>query len=303
MGVTVLSDTMLRTASVASLAAFIAVCSGSNQNAYGRLWDDLFDDKSYNPEIIPVENIPKGNKDYAINLGIGLSLRRIDVDEAGNALGQAWFKATWKDFRLMWDPAQYEGIESMRVPGSKIWRPDFSFYNQIEYRTDDADRQLKDSPYNAIILSTGQVIWIPPVSFEVDCSSYDEKEFYIPTMKNQEAPVDCRIKIGSWTYDGHHVNITTFNLMGRDDGPRMELNDFSANSPFLVVSQDEENVIQSKFYDCCPEPYMSVVFKFKVQRAYTLATDEDGNDVKEFNLAPEKIKEILKDSRTSNDYL
>merc|ERR1712029_408606 len=261
---TVLSDTMLRT-SLLSLTALIAVCSGANQNAYGRLWDDLFDDKAYNPEIIPVEHIPQGNKDNAINLGIGLSLRSIDVDEAGNAFGQAWFKATWKDFRLMWDPAQYEGIQSMRVPGNKIWKPDFSFYNQIEYREDGADNQLMNSP---------------------------------------EDPVDCQIKIGSWTYDGHHLNITTFNLMGKDDGGKMELNDFSANSPYLVVAQEGENAIQSKFYDCCPnEPYMTIVFRFKVQKAYTLASDEEDNDVKDYNIKPEKIKEILKNQRTSNDYL
>merc|ERR1711868_160663 len=267
MGVTVLSDTMLRRSIIVSLSAVITVCSGSNQNAYGRLWDDLFDDKAYNPEIIPVESIPQGNKDNAINLGIGLSLRSIDMDEAGNALGQAWFKAMWKAFRLMWDPEQYEGIQSMRVPGSKIWKPDFSFYNQV------------------------------------DCSSFSDNEFFIPTMKDPKAPVDCRIKIGSWTYDGYHINITSFNLMGKDDGPKMELNDFSPNSPFLVVSQAEDNAVHSKFYDCCPEPYMSVIFKFKVQRAYILATDEDGNDVKDYYLEPEKIKDILKKGRTSNDYL
>jgi len=299
----VLLATMLRT-SLLSLTALIAVCSGANQNAYGRLWDDLFDDKAYNPEIIPVEHIPQGNKDNAINLGIGLSLRSIDVDEAGNALGQAWFKATWKDFRLMWDPAQYEGIQSMRVPGNKIWKPDFSFYNQIEYREDGADNQLKNSQYNAVILSTGLVIWIPPVSFEVDCSWLNEDGFHIPLMKSPEDPVDCQIKIGSWTYDGHHLNITTFNLMGKDDGGKMELNDFSANSPYLVVAQEGENAIQSKFYDCCPnEPYMTIVFKFKVQKAYTLASDEEDNDVKDYNIKPEKIKEILKNQRTSNDYL
>merc|ERR1711862_202229 len=223
---TVLSDTMLRT-SLLSLTAVIAVCSGANQNAYGRLWDDLFDDKAYNPEIIPVEHIP----------------------------------------------------QSIRVPGNKIWKPDFSFYNQIEYREDGADNQLKNSQYNAVILSTGLVIWIPPVSFEVDCSWLNEDEFHIPLMKSPEDPVDCQIKIGSWTYDGHHLNITTFNLMGKDDGGKMELNDFSANSPYLVVAQEGENAIQSKFYDCCPnEPYMTIVFKFKVQKAYTLASDEEDND-------------------------
>ena len=44
-------------------------------------------------------------------------------------------------------------------------------------------------------------------------------------------------------------------------------------------------------------------FRFKVQRAYILATDEDGNDVKDYYLEPEKIKDILKKGRTSNDYL
>ena len=49
--------------------------------------------------------------------------------------------------------------------------------------------------------------------------------------------------------------------------------------------------------------YNVFAFRFKMQKAYTLNVDEEDNDVKDYNIKPEKIKEILKNQRTSNDYL
>ena len=40
-------------------------------------------------------------------------------------------KATWNDWRLTWDPEDYSPpIKKIVIPGSMIWRPDISVYNQ-----------------------------------------------------------------------------------------------------------------------------------------------------------------------------
>ena len=82
---------------------------------------------------------------------------------------------------------------------------------------------------------------------EVDCAG-DEK---ILTIDDPSEPQECHIKMGSWTYDANHLNITTI----QHATEKMDLNDFSINSRYVVVSQEEES-IQTKVYDCCPEPYM-----------------------------------------------
>lgn len=39
----------------------------------------------------------------------------------------------WNDYRLMWDPAQYEGIKKIRLPSQHIWLPDIVLYNKYVY--------------------------------------------------------------------------------------------------------------------------------------------------------------------------
>lgn len=36
----------------------------------------------------------------------------------------------WNDYKLKWNPADYDGAEFMRVPAQKIWKPDIVLYNK-----------------------------------------------------------------------------------------------------------------------------------------------------------------------------
>lgn len=36
----------------------------------------------------------------------------------------------WNDYKLRWVPVEYDGIEYIRVPSNKIWRPDIVLYNK-----------------------------------------------------------------------------------------------------------------------------------------------------------------------------
>jgi len=35
----------------------------------------------------------------------------------------------WKDILLAWEPNDYGGVNTVRVPPSKIWTPDIVLYN------------------------------------------------------------------------------------------------------------------------------------------------------------------------------
>ncbi len=35
----------------------------------------------------------------------------------------------WSDYRLRWDPKEI-GVETIRLPVSKIWAPDIAFFNE-----------------------------------------------------------------------------------------------------------------------------------------------------------------------------
>ena len=84
----------------------------------------------------------------------------------------------------------------------------------------------------------------------MDCAG-DEK---ILTIDDPREPQECHIKMGSWTYDANHINITT---ISPNETENMDLTDFSINSRYVVTAQEEES-IQTKVYDCCPEAYMHV---------------------------------------------
>merc|ERR1711910_75923 len=174
-------------------------------NAMQWLTDDLFNDQRYDKTLIPIEDAPMESGENAVSLGIGLTLRNLDMDAAGNLRVNAWVKATWKDYRLSWEPVEYEGIKKLNLPSDMIWRPDISIYNQASYSNDDADKQLRKSDYNTIILADGTVIWIPPVSFTVDCTY--RKRGGVMTMEDPNAEQDCHIMLGSWTQDANHMHV------------------------------------------------------------------------------------------------
>ena len=110
-------------------------------------------------------------------------------------------------------------------------------------------RQIVSSPYNAIVAHDGTVVYVPAINMDVDCSddapwNSDQEEF------------GCHIKLGSWTYDGNHINITTY----RGNEPKLTLEWLSYRSHDIVIKQEGSEIV-SKYYSCCEEPYMHIDFK------------------------------------------
>jgi len=266
------------------LLGSLALCQAGNGNAMERLLDDLLEDSQYNSEAIPMETGPdKVDGANALNVAVGLGARNIDMDPAGNLKMNAWMKAMWKDFRLMWEPSEYEGVDRLFLSADRIWTPDLSIYNGADYGADFSDQNIKQSPHKVVITNQGTVYWIPGIKMHVDCSH----DGFVPTQPaNPAEERDCHVKLGSWVMDARHINLTAFS--GEN---QLSLEDMSRNSPYAVVSR-EDGAIQFTKYDCCPEPYMNAHYRFKVKRAYSI---QDG--VKVMDITPEEIEEMVKNDK------
>lgn len=56
------------------------------------------------------------------------------VSQAGLSAVSSFLSAPypqiWNDYKLKWNPSDYDGVEFMRVPAQKIWKPDIVLYNK-----------------------------------------------------------------------------------------------------------------------------------------------------------------------------
>uniref|UniRef100_A0A8C9ZWX0 Cholinergic receptor, nicotinic, beta 5b n=1 Tax=Sander lucioperca TaxID=283035 RepID=A0A8C9ZWX0_SANLU len=110
----------------------------------------------------------------------------------------------WNDYRLMWDPEEYEGIKKIRLPSQHIWLPDIVLYN-------NADGTYEVSFYsNAVVSNNGEVAWLPPAIYKSACK-----------IEVRDFPFDqqnCTLKFRSWTYDHTEIDLILLSdFASRDD--------------------------------------------------------------------------------------
>ena len=71
--------------------------------------------------------------------------------------------ALWSDYRLAWNPEDYNGLNESRIPAHTVWRPDIVLYNNDDGNYDPTVKT------NVIIKYTGVCEWMPPAIYKSDC--------------------------------------------------------------------------------------------------------------------------------------
>ncbi|KAA0701800.1 Rho-related GTP-binding protein [Triplophysa tibetana] len=116
-----------------------------------------------------------------------------DGDELNQILTALWIRQVWVVTYLTWNKNYYDGLDTIRIPGSSVWRPDTVFYNSA----DDHFTSTMDT--DAVICQDGQIMWdaqaIKKSSCKVDVS-------FFPIDAQQ-----CRLIYGSWTYNSNQMDI------------------------------------------------------------------------------------------------
>jgi len=218
----------------------------------GRLQRDIF--KDYDKDVIPV--MEEGEP---VNLKMGLSMYHMKLNENAELDFVAWARFFWKDARLAWEPEEYHNITEFRIPASRLWAPDAEVYNNIEYGPGYWSDTIGEHHHNAIVYSSGDIIYIPPTHGKVQCKEAEEPKADMPWGE-----YDCNVKLGSWTFDSGRLNISKYG--GKNC---VDTDDMDPNSPMFVTENScQEEAFEAKVYDCCPETYQSITYRLKVQRRF-----------------------------------
>uniref|UniRef100_G3UHF9 Cholinergic receptor nicotinic beta 1 subunit n=1 Tax=Loxodonta africana TaxID=9785 RepID=G3UHF9_LOXAF len=127
--------------------------------AEGRLRDKLF--SGYDSTVRPAREV--GDR---VRVSIGLTLAQLislnEKDEEMSA--KVYLDLEWTDYRLSWDPAEHEGINSLRITAESVWLPDVVLMNNNDGNFEVA------LDINVVVSSDGSVRWQPPGLYRSSCS-------------------------------------------------------------------------------------------------------------------------------------
>ncbi|XP_027385901.1 neuronal acetylcholine receptor subunit beta-3 [Bos indicus x Bos taurus] len=140
-----------------------------------------------------VRPVLHSNDTVKVYFGLKIS-QLVDVDEKNQLMTtNVWLKQEWTDHKLRWNPDEYGGIHSIKVPSESLWLPDIVLF-------ENADGRFEGSLMTkAVVRSDGTVAWTPPASYKSSCTM--DVTFFPFDRQN------CSMKFGSWTYDGTMVDL------------------------------------------------------------------------------------------------
>ncbi|KAG6938553.1 cholinergic receptor nicotinic alpha 4 subunit [Chelydra serpentina] len=216
------------------------VCSHVETRAHAeeRLLKKLF--SGYNKWSRPVANISD-----VVLVHFGLSIAQlIDVDEKNQMMTtNMWVKQEWSDYKLRWDPLEYENVTSIRIPSELIWRPDIVLYNNAD--GDFAVTHLT----KAHLFYDGRIKWMPPAIYKSSCSI--DVTFFPFDQQN------CTMKFGSWTYDKAKIDLVSMHS-------HVDQLDYWESGEWVIINAVGNYNI--KKYECCAEIYPDITYFFIIRR-------------------------------------
>ncbi|XP_029912420.1 neuronal acetylcholine receptor subunit alpha-2-like [Myripristis murdjan] len=211
---------------------------GPRGHAEERLLKDLF--AHYNKLSRPVENTSD-----VVFVHFGLSIAQlIDVDEKNQMMTtNVWVKQEWNDYKLRWNPEEYENVTSIRIPSEIIWRPDIVLYNNAD--GDFAVTHLT----KAQLFHDGRIKWMPPAIYKSSCSI--DVTFFPFDQQN------CKMKFGSWTYDRAKIDLISM-------ANNVDQMDYWESGEWVIINAVGK--YNTKKYECCTEIYPDITYYFIIRR-------------------------------------
>lgn len=205
------------------------------------LFRDLFDgyDKRLRPALRKEDNV-------TVILGISVH-QLIDIDERNELMRlSVWVRQKWVNPFLRWNATHYGGITTINVNPTEVWKPDLVLYNNVDDSTDGSLARFKSQ---IKVSSDGTNLWLSPVILISSCKIYVK---YFPFDEQH-----CKLKFGSWTYDGFQLDL-------RPEADEGVSDKFVSNGEWdLVAVPCKRNIVK---YVCCPEPYPDVTYEVQIRR-------------------------------------
>ncbi|KAJ8043211.1 Neuronal acetylcholine receptor subunit alpha-3 [Holothuria leucospilota] len=206
--------------------------------AENRLRNTLF--RNYSYIAIPVKH-----PSDVLNVSFELALDQIIELNVKSQLmtTKVWVMLIWHDYKLAWDPAEYDDITDIKIPSSYIWVPDILMYNNANGSFEMNQHTSPSIHYD------GQVTWFPPAVYQSACR-----------INVRYFPFDeqiCSLKFGSWSYTEDHLD-----LIPKDD--QVVERDFWPNEEWFIMNAPCER--NAEKYPCCEGKYVDITCSFVLRR-------------------------------------
>nr|XP_006812520.1 PREDICTED: neuronal acetylcholine receptor subunit alpha-2-like [Saccoglossus kowalevskii] len=209
--------------------ALINACSGSQVE--DRLQSLLF--TNYNKNVRPVESY---NESLVLEFGLSIT-QLLEVHEKNQIIvSSCWVEQVWVDYRLSWNPYNFNNVSYLVIPTDWVWRPDIVLEN--------SGNGVYNIPLSQFVTleSDGTVYLTPPAIFEVPCKLNIK---YFPFDVQQ-----CSLHFGPWEYTGEHVSLRPlYDVVIRDK--------YTTNTEWNLINSTVE--IIDDFPECCPDEVYSVL--------------------------------------------
>ncbi|XP_058608229.1 neuronal acetylcholine receptor subunit alpha-3 isoform X2 [Onychostoma macrolepis] len=218
-----------------NVKTYSGVCGSEAEH---RLFSVIF--SRYNQYIRPVENV---SDPVIVQFEVSMS-QLVKVDEVNQIMEtNLWLRHIWNDYKLRWNPKDFGGVEFIRVPSKKIWKPDIVLYNNAvgDFQVDDKTK--------ALLRYNGDVTWIPPAIFKSSCKI--DVTFFPFDYQN------CTMKFGSWTYDKAKIDLVLI-------GSTINLKDFWESGEWTII--DAPGYKHDIKYNCCEEIYTDITYSLYIRR-------------------------------------
>uniref|UniRef100_A0A3Q0SCL8 Cholinergic receptor nicotinic alpha 3 subunit n=1 Tax=Amphilophus citrinellus TaxID=61819 RepID=A0A3Q0SCL8_AMPCI len=207
-------------------------------DAEHKLFSVIF--SNYNQYIRPVENV---SDPVIVQFEVSMS-QLVKVDEVNQIMEtNLWLRHIWNDYKLKWNPKDFGGVEFIRVPSNRIWKPDIVLYNNAvgDFQVDDKTK--------ALLRYNGDVTWIPPAIFKSSCKI--DVTYFPFDYQN------CTMKFGSWTYDKAKIDLVLI-------GSTINLKDFWETGEWMII--DAPGYKHDIKYNCCEEIYTDITYSLYIRR-------------------------------------
>ncbi|XP_043932952.1 acetylcholine receptor subunit beta isoform X2 [Protopterus annectens] len=138
---------------------------------------------------------PARTPDERITVRLGMVLSQlVSVKEKDEEMTTKLFmNVAWKDYRLTWNPSEYDGIKTLVIPEGNVWLPDIVLINN-----NDGNFYVGLS-VSVQVSNEGLVTWFPPAIFRSSCSI--EVRYFPFDWQN------CTMVFRSFTYDASEISL------------------------------------------------------------------------------------------------
>ncbi|KAJ8417670.1 hypothetical protein AAFF_G00225130 [Aldrovandia affinis] len=211
--------------------------SGGCADSEERLMNWLLGKDRYNKLIRPAIN---RTERVTVKLQVSLA-QLISVNEREQIMTtNVWLTQLWIDYRLSWDPSEYDGIDKIRIPSRHIWLPDIVLYN-------NADGTYEVTVFtNVIVQFNGSIFWLPPAIYKSACK-IEVKHFPFDQQ-------NCTLKFRSWTYDHTEIDLVLKNQVASMD-------DFTPSGEWDILALPGRRTVNP-----LDPTYVDVTYDFIIKR-------------------------------------